>query len=262
MTYDKAYIIYFSPTRTSAKVATAVADAFEANCITEIDLTYEAPPAPYVLENAIAFIAVPVYGGRVAETAMERFKQINAQNCLAVPIVLYGNRDYEDALLELTDLCVVQGFKPLSAAAFIGEHSYSIPSMPIALNRPDAADLKRAAEWGRAMHKQLLAYNNLDAVPQLKVKGNYPYKEKGTPTPATPITEEDLCTQCEHCIEICPTSAIALNESFEIASDATKCVKCCACVKECPQTARIFDTPYTAMLFNKFKVPRTPEIFR
>ena len=261
MTYDKAYIIYFSPTRTSVKVATAVAESFKADSVTEIDLTYEALAAPYVLENAIVFVAVPVYGGRVAETAVARFKQIKAQNCLAVPIVLYGNRDYEDALLELTDLCVAQGFKSIAAGAFIGEHSYSIPSMPIALNRPDADDLKIASEWGAVIREKVLAYASVEALPQLTVKGNFPYKEKGTPTPVTPITVEDLCTQCEHCIEICPTSAIALNAASEIESDAAKCIKCCACVKECPQMARIFDTPYTAMLFNKFKAHRMPELF-
>jgi ferredoxin len=261
MTYNKAYIIYFSPTRTSVKVATAVAEAFQAGEIEEIDLTYETPATAHLLQDAIAFVAVPVYGGRVAETALERLKQIKAQNCLAVPIVLYGNRDYEDALLELTNLCITQGFKPFSAAAFIGEHSYSIPTMPIALNRPDAEDLKIATTWGKTMREQLLTYASPQSLPTLQVKGNYPYKAKGTPTPATPITVEDLCTQCEHCIEICPTSAIELNQAWEIESDPAKCIKCCACVKECPQAARIFDTPYTALLFNKFKAHRMPEIF-
>ena len=37
--------------------------------------------------------------------------------------------------------------------------------------------------------------------------------------------------------------------------------KCCACVKECPNGARVFDTPYTPMLHQKCVARREPELF-
>lgn len=62
--------------------------------------------------------------------------------------MVYGNRDYEDALLELRDTVASLGFTPLSAGAFIGEHSYSTAEMPVAAGRPDATDLQTARTFG------------------------------------------------------------------------------------------------------------------
>ena len=92
------------------------------------------------------------------------------------------------------------------------------------------------------------------------MKGNFPSKVKGPSTPQAPVTDEDLCTQCESCIDVCPVSAISIVDD-RMFSDPATCIKCCACVKECPEGARTFDTPYTAMLHKNFSVRREPELF-
>ena len=257
MRYDKATILCFSPTRTSATVAEAVVRGME--CGAEwADLTY--PGIGTVDVHGAAVIAVPVYGGRVAETAAERLRQVKGNGSPAVLVVLYGNRDYEDALLELRDLAVEQGFVPVAGGAFIGEHSYSRPpERPIAAGRPDTADLAVAEAFGRQVAEKLARYASPERLPALSVKGNFPYKEKKRPTPAAPVTVEELCTQCGTCIDLCPVDAIALKG--EIVSDAALCIKCCACVKFCPSQARRFDTPYTDMLFRNFSARREPECF-
>ena len=101
--------------------------------------------------------------------------------------------------------------------------------------------------------------NDLNTLGELKVKGGFPYKMKGPKTPQAPVTLVDLCTRCGFCIEICPVQAIRLEE--EIVSDPESCIKCCACVKQCPSQARIFDTPYTDMLFKNFSARREPELY-
>lgn len=93
----------------------------------------------------------------------------------------------------------------------------------------------------------------------MEVKGNFPYKEIKPKTPATPITIDELCTQCQHCIEICPVETIELKE--EIVSDPEICIKCCACVKECPNGARVFNTPFSEFLFKNFHERKEPELF-
>lgn len=263
MYYNKVHLIYFSPTHTSAKIAYAIAEGLGIRIIEETDLTYECPAEKIQVEDALAILAVPVYGGRVAETAIERLKQIEAINSAVIPIVLYGNRDYEDALIELRDFSLNAGFTPLAAAAFIGEHSYSRADidMPIAANRPDDDDNVIAQTFAKAIIQKLESIPSQEKIQPFHIKGNYPYEIKGASTPATPFTKEDLCTQCGHCMEICPTAAIAINNQGEVESDKMLCIKCCACVKECPQEARIFDTPYTAMLFNNFKQRKLPELF-
>ena len=225
----------------------------------ETDLTYERLDTPLVIEDALAVIAVPVYGGRVAEVAKERLRNVRGRNSVVVPVVLYGNRDYEDALLELCDLVKQQGFVLAAGAAFVGEHSYSRPDKPIAAGRPDIQDRNIAVELGRSVIQKLGDMASLARIAQPEVKGNYPYKVKGPSTLATPETITALCVQCGYCIEICPVQAI--EQPDEIVSDPGACIKCCACVKFCPNGARVFNTPYTDMLFKNFSARREPEIF-
>lgn len=258
MQFSSVHLIYFSPTHTSRTVGRAIAQGTGISRITETDLTYKPFIEPLVVEDALCVIVAPVYGGRVAETAMQRLEGICAKGCPVIPVVVYGNRDYEDALVELTDWTVEQGFVPVAGAAFIGEHSYSRPDRPVAANRPDAHDLLEASRLGKKVVEDLENIE-LTRFPELKVKGNRPYKVKGNKTPQAPVVVKKLCTQCGFCAEICPVEAIDVRN--EMVSDAECCIKCCACVKECPQNARIFDTPFTDFLFKNFSARREPELF-
>lgn len=224
----------------------------------ETDLTYEKPDGPIEIRETITVIVVPVYGGRIAETALERMDMIRGEASPVIPVVLYGNRDYDDALLELKDWCVAHGFTPVAAAAFIGEHSYSRPDRPIAAHRPNQSDLRRAMEFGTQIGKRIGRINSICEVGELMINGNFPYKEKSPKTPQTPQTVKELCTQCGFCIEICPVQAICLRD--EIVSDVQTCIKCCACVKQCPNQARVFDTPYTDILFKNCATRHKPEL--
>ena len=142
MKYSNIHLIYFSPTHTSAKIVYAIAEGMGATSMSESDVTCESLDMEEYIDDELTIIAAPVYGGRVAETAMERFRMFrSAHHAPVVPVVLYGNRDYEDALKELCDLVSEQGFVPVAAGAFIGEHSFSRKGMPIAEGRPDESDL-------------------------------------------------------------------------------------------------------------------------
>lgn len=256
MNSDTIRLIYFSPTHTSAQIAEAIAQGTTISHVVTTDLTYPDSEQHQDID-ALTVISVPVYGGRVAETAVERLQSVHADQTPAIITVTYGNRDYEDALLELHDIVEQRGFRVIAAGAFIGEHSYSRPDRPVAAGRPDRKDLQAAIDFGE---KVMLSIGNLSGESHpLAIKGNFPYKEKKPSIPATPVTVDDLCTQCGYCIDICPTAAIHLDN--EIKSDTSLCIKCCACVKECPNEARLFDTPYTDMLFKNFSARREPELF-
>lgn len=254
----QVHLIYFSPTHTSRTIGRAIARGCRTNDIVETDLTCYEPEQPIEIQSDIAIVAVPVYGGRVAETALERLQKIRGTRIPVIPVVVYGNRDYEDALLELADQLKNTGFLPLAAGAFIGEHSYSRPDMPIAGGRPDKADQAAAITFGYKATEKWNAIKQKTTESELHIPGNYPYKAKGPKTPAAPITCSEKCIRCGKCSEICPTNAISGTIP---TSNTTLCIKCCACVKECPVDARIFDTPYTAMLFEKFSTRREPEVW-
>ena len=137
----------------------------------ESDITYDAPAEELEIhDDELTIVAAPVYGGRVAETAMERLRAFHAHQAPVVPVVVYGNRDYEDALKELSDTLVDAGFVPVSAGAFVGEHSFSRKDMPIAAGRPDEADHEAAVRFGRAI-KEKLGIKSGAAIPQIQVAG-------------------------------------------------------------------------------------------
>ena len=254
---ETTHLVFFSPTHTSAKVARAIAEGIGMGRRIETDLTLDEGTSPILIENSLTIIAIPVYAGRVAPKALERINRIKGKNSLSILVAVYGNRDYEDALVELRDTTISLGFTPLAACAFIGEHSYSRPNMPIAEGRPNTEDLQQAFDFGKLCLKKMKGNEHPK---EFYIKGNVPYRQVGTPTPAAPISNEN-CFGCGECIDLCPTHAISMNNEGKIVTDIYHCIKCCACVKECPIGARIFDTPYTAKLHQMCSTPKEPEYF-
>ena len=257
--------VFYSPTGTSRKVAEAVAEGMAAapgmGMHTDVryqDLTRDFSSGPLHPCGTVAVVAAPVYGGRVAETAVARISRLKGEGTAAVAIVLYGNRDYEDALVELQDLLEDRGFKVVAAAAFIGEHSYSRPWMPIAEGRPDGRDMDMAKDFGAAAAGKLLAGAMPDG--RLAVPGNRPYKVKGPHVPQAPLCDDSLCLGCGTCAGVCPVEAISLS-SGKVVADSASCTKCCACVKNCPAGALVFDSPFAAILYRDFSERKEPATF-
>lgn len=100
------HLIFFSPTQTSAKIARAIGEGIGMGRRMETDLTLDEQTSPIEMNGELCVIAVPVYGGRVAATALQRLQRLKGNGSPAILVVVYGNRDYEDALLELRDTAV------------------------------------------------------------------------------------------------------------------------------------------------------------
>jgi ferredoxin len=238
-----ARMVYFSPTQTTKRILEAIAQGVEADGIEHLDLTPPEAGSQGIVEtdNQLTIIGVPVYGGRVPQEAIRRLQRLKARKSPAVVVVLYGNRAYEDALLELRDLAVGLGFTPVGAGAFIGEHSYDSEVTPIATGRPDQDDLRKAREFGRKIQKKLDMLSGLHEVPPLPVPGKLPHRERGTTTKLPPESLQSLCTRCGKCATVCPTAAVTVGET--VVTVATSCISCCACVKNCPTKARVIVDP-------------------
>lgn len=257
MCISKTTTIFYSPTKTSEKIAKAIAEGISFDQSDVIDLTFDESMAGLSVEDSLTIIAAPVYSGRIAPVALDRIKRVNGKNSPAIIVAVYGNRDYDDALVELYDTVVANGFTVLSAGAFIGEHSFSRADMPIAEGRPDSSDLNVARNFGADSLRKLQD----NRIPEkLKLKGNRPYLIPDALPPMAPVCA-DWCANDGMCMELCPTQAIHFDEDGNIATDATKCTLCCACVKGCPNSARIFDTPFTKELHELCKERREPELF-
>lgn len=246
MTIKKVWGVYFSPTGTTKRTVEKIADTIEKEChlkkeIFDFTLPSAREGSPMFDENDIVVFGVPVYAGRVPNVLLKYLSTIKGNGAFAVPVVLFGNRNYDDALIELRDILENNGFKTIGAGAFVGEHSFS---NILAKGRPGEEDLNLAEQLGKETIKKLEADTLISPV---FVEGiPYPYRgyyqprdRKGNSVnilKVKPVTE-DNCINCKICVKVCPMGSISL-ENPTIVSGI--CIKCGACIKRCPVQAKKF----------------------
>ncbi len=234
MQIDRIKLIYYSPTGTSEKTVKAIQQGID----TPYDVIDLTPPDSEAQNHSLkptdlAIIAAPVYSGRVAPTAAHRIKKLRGKDTPTVLVAVYGNRAFEDALVELKDITEPNGLKPVAACAFIGEHSFDAPETPIATGRPDPEDIKKAKSFGEKIKTKLSGMNEFT---ELMIPGNHPYREGGKTGGRSPETDPDSCILCGMCAKVCPTGCVTVTDIVETEID--QCTACAACVKNCPTGAR------------------------
>lgn len=257
-------LVCFSPTGTTKTIIQGVARGINQHTVELIDIT--TPDARkqqlQTSENDLLIVAVPVYMGRVPALINEWLHGIKAHNTPTVCIVVYGNRVYDDALLELKDILKKCGCIPIAGAAYIGEHSFSSSETPTAEGRPDASDLNHAELFGRKINEKLLSVSSVEQISHINIPGNYPYGGITELWNVDFIAISNECTQCGICAEVCPVGAMDSENSNLI--DKEKCITCCACIKNCPQNARTMKPGLVkdgAMRLNKLYKERKEPVF-
>lgn len=166
----KIYTAYFSPTGGTKKAALALTSALaDTDGFTEIDLSLPALAQYTFAADDIIVVAVPVFGGRVPAFALQQLTALHGQNTSAIAVAAYGNRAYEDALLELSDSLTSQSFRVIAAAAVLSEHSML---RSIAAGRPDADDLAQFTDFAKKISAKPLteapALTNTPAIVLIK----------------------------------------------------------------------------------------------
>ena len=265
MKINTVKLISFSPTGTTQKIIESIAAGTGIETVNPINLTMadSLQISDTLASNELAVIGAPVYGGRLSVDAVQRFKKIKGDNTPAVIIVVYGNRAYEDALLELKHLALELGFIPVAGGAFIAEHSFATKEKPIANGRPGNEDLKTAEALGKKVQILLSELQSSENADDLQIPGDFPYKSSMPERAFSPVTTEDICTLCGDCADSCPTDAIVVNETVE--TDVGKCILCCACIKQCPTGARVMKEQamldIATYLYDNFQERKEPEVF-
>ncbi|MDY4611428.1 MAG: 4Fe-4S binding protein [Sphaerochaetaceae bacterium] len=245
---EHVHLLYFSPTGNSRTTANAVAFGLESNIDLNHDLTKAVSRREvrskgiYFDKDDVVVICAPVYAGRLPSCFAELFpSSIHADGSKAVLAVTYGNRAYEDALVELEDLCRASGFIPLCAGAFVGVHSYDDR---IGSGRPDAKDLDAMHTLGRIALEKL----NEGEVLMGAIEGKRPYKSGiRSSDPPFGAMVSGHCSECGACVEVCPVDAI--DPATPGKTDVSRCIRCSACIKACPLHVRgFFDSRHAEVL--------------
>ena len=279
---------YLSPAGTTAKVVEVishgVADAVSAKW-QAFDWT---PPKnrEWKIEfepEELLVIGVPTYAGRVPNKLMPYIRDnLFGDRTLALPVVTFGHRAYDDSLAELTTLLADNGFLPMGGAAVICEHSL-IPSL--ATGEPGEKALAEAYAYGREAGRRALALlagsagedredgcdsgeaagtqlaDHLKAWREEVILAGHdvasyyqPLGKSGAPVDflkAVPAVDPVKCTGCGCCAKVCPMDIITMEGAGAEAGGsgaeqpvfASPCIKCQSCVKRCPEGALAFDDP-------------------
>ena len=215
--------IIFSPTGGTEKVAQILGGHWSEAAV-KIDLsdTNTDFSKCRITGEDMVLVAMPSFGGRAPAVAIERLKQIQGNGARCTLVCVYGNRAYEDTLVEMEDAARACGFRVIAAVAAVAEHSI----MPqYAAGRPDASDKKQLEQFAERIA------GKTEAV--VSIPGNRPYKKAGG-AGLVPKAGKS-CTKCGLCAENCPVQAI---DPASFTADAKKCISCMRCVKQCPEKAR------------------------
>ena len=238
MTIQKIYSVYFSATYSTKQIVNTIA-SYVGEVNEEIDITASSPESDINLSHDdLLVIGVPVYGGRVPVNALEGLNAIKGNKTPAIIVAVYGNRDYDDALLELHDIVSSNGFKVIAATTIVAEHSI-FPN--VAAGRPDDDDWTLIRKFCSRVKSALTDDNvNVHEIPADAISGKRPYKKLGL-IPLHPTGGKD-CTNCGKCVSACPVQAIPADNPRQ--TNKEKCIACARCIKVCSQKSRRFRAFY------------------
>ena len=116
-------------------------------------------------------------------------------------MAVYGNRAYENTLVQMEDVAERCGFQVIDAFSAVAEHS---TMCQYAVGCPDNADCNQLADFAGQITKKIKS-NDLKKA----CYSNRPNKKAGG-AGLVPKARA-ICTECGFCAKLCPTKVIDYN---------------------------------------------------
>lgn len=207
-------------------------------------------------EEDLLILGTPMYAGRIPNKILPDVdRSFEGNGTLAVAVSVFGNRNYDDGLMELALLLENHGFCVAAAAAAAARHAFSDD---IGAGRPDKQDEKELRVFARRAAEKIKEFSGKEkivsgnksscGVSALQITGHNPVGPYYTPLradgqpakflKAKPVTDENLCNRCGTCAQICPMGSIS-REAPSVVNGI--CIKCQACIRACPTQAKHFE---------------------
>lgn len=251
--------LYFSPTHSSRDIGEHLSQTISKSLeYPKESINYTRPEerkkAVTLNQNDILVFTFPVYNGRVPEPLIEPLKKLQGASCTAIPVAVYGNRAFDDSLLEATDILTSQGCQVVAAIGAIAQHTFD---EKIGHGRPDPADKEKLTQFANRIADKIKQKD----LSKPSVPGNPKYITPPEMPPLSPATS-DKCNYCGICAKDCPVGIIDPEDEHKIGNG---CIVCTACVKFCPQKAKSFPAEFLnavhKMLEQVASKRRDPELF-
>ncbi len=207
-------------------------------------------------EEDLLILGTPVYAGRIPNKILPDVdRRYEGNGTLAVAVSVFGNRNYDDGLMELALLLENHGFCVAAAAAAAARHAFSDD---IGAGRPDKQDEEELRVFARRAAEKIKEFSGVEKIVSgnkaacgvlaLQITGHNPVGPYYTPLradgqpakflKAKPGTDENLCNRCGTCAQVCPMGSISREDPSVVNGI---CIKCQACIRACPTQAKHFE---------------------